>query len=53
LNTINTTTTTTNIIRIIKSRRIKSAENVECMGVKQSAYRALVGKPEERDHYED
>jgi hypothetical protein len=37
-----------NIIRMIKSRRIKWADNVERMGEKRNAYRILVGKPEGR-----
>jgi hypothetical protein len=34
------------IIRIIKSRRMRWAGHVACMGEKRSAYRLLVGKPE-------
>jgi hypothetical protein len=34
------------IIRIIKSRRIRWAGHVACMGEKRSAYRLLVGNPE-------
>jgi hypothetical protein len=37
-----------NIIRVIKSRRLRWAGNVERMGDRRGAYRALVGKPEER-----
>jgi hypothetical protein len=35
-----------NIIRMIKSRRIKWAGHVKCVGVKRSACRVLVGKSE-------
>jgi hypothetical protein len=39
-----------NIIRIIKSRRIRWAGHVARMGEKGKAYRILVGKQKERDH---
>jgi hypothetical protein len=35
-----------NIIRMIKSRRMRWAEHVARMGAKRNAYRILVGKPE-------
>jgi hypothetical protein len=35
-----------NIIRIIKSRRMRWAGHVARMGEKRNAYRTLVGKPE-------
>jgi hypothetical protein len=35
-----------NIIRVIKSRRMRWAENVARMGEKGNAYSILVGKPE-------
>jgi hypothetical protein len=35
-----------NIIRVIKSRRLRWAGHVACMGERRGAYRALVGKPE-------
>jgi hypothetical protein len=35
-----------NIIRIIKSKRMKWAGHVARMGEKRNAYRLLVGKPE-------
>ena len=35
-----------NIIWVIKSRRIRWAEQVACMGERRGAYRVLVGKPE-------
>jgi hypothetical protein len=38
------------IIRIIKSRRIRWADNVARMGEKRIAYRLLVGKPEGKNH---
>jgi hypothetical protein len=37
-----------NIIRVIKSRRMRWAGNVARMGVKGGAYRILVGRPEGR-----
>jgi hypothetical protein len=37
-----------NIIRVIKSRRLRWAGHVARMGERRGAYRALVGKPEER-----
>jgi hypothetical protein len=35
-----------NIIRMIKSRRMRWAEHVAPMRAKRNAYRVLVGKPE-------
>jgi hypothetical protein len=35
-----------NIIRVIKSRRMRWAEHVERMGQRRGAYRVLVWKPE-------
>jgi hypothetical protein len=35
-----------NIFQVIRSRRIRWAGNVACMGKKRGVYRALVGKPE-------
>jgi hypothetical protein len=35
-----------NIIRMMKSRRMRWIGNVACMGEKRNAYRVLVGKPE-------
>jgi hypothetical protein len=37
-----------NIIRVIKSRRLRWAEHVARMGERRGAYRALVGKREGR-----
>jgi hypothetical protein len=37
-----------NIIRIIKTRRVRWARHVARMGEKRNAYRFLVGKPEGR-----
>jgi hypothetical protein len=34
-----------NIIRVIKSRRMRWARHVACMGEKRGAYRILVGRP--------
>jgi hypothetical protein len=36
------------IIEVIKSRRLRWARHVACMGERRAAYRALVGKPEGR-----
>jgi hypothetical protein len=37
-----------NIIRVIKSRRLRWAGHVARMGERRGTYRALVGKPDER-----
>jgi hypothetical protein len=37
-----------NIIRVIKSRRMRWAGYVACMGEGRGAYRILVGRPEGR-----
>jgi hypothetical protein len=37
-----------NIIRVIKSRRLRWSGHVACMGERRRAYRVLVGKPEGR-----
>jgi hypothetical protein len=37
-----------NIIRVIKSRRMRWVGHVPCMGEKRGAYRILVGRPEGR-----
>jgi hypothetical protein len=37
-----------NIIRVIKLRRMRWAGHVASMGDRRSAYRFLVGRPEER-----
>jgi hypothetical protein len=34
------------IVRVIKSRRMRWAGNVACMGEMRNAYNILVGKPE-------
>jgi hypothetical protein len=39
-----------NIIRMIKSRRMRWAEHVARMGEKRNAYRVLAGKHKETDH---
>jgi hypothetical protein len=41
------------IIRQIKSRRIKWAGHVARMGVGRNVYRVLVGKPGGKDHLKD
>jgi len=35
-----------NIVQVIKSRRMRWAGHVACMGEEKGAYRVLVGKPE-------
>jgi hypothetical protein len=42
-----------NIIRVIKSRRMRWAGYVARMGEGKGAYRILVGRPEGRNHLED
>jgi len=37
-----------NIVRVIKSRRMRWAGHVACMGEDRGVYRVLVGKPEEK-----
>ena len=37
---------TPNIVRVIKSRRMRWAGHVVCMGERRGVYRVLVGKPE-------
>ena len=37
-----------NIVRVIKSRRMRWAGHVACMGEERAVYRVLVGKPEGR-----
>jgi len=37
-----------NIVRVIKSRRMRWAGHVACMGGGRGVYRVLVGKPEGR-----
>ena len=37
-----------NIVRVIKSRRMRWAGHVACMGKEKGVYRVLVGKPEGR-----
>jgi len=37
---------TLNIVRVIKSRRMRWAEHVVRMGEKRGVYRVLVGRPE-------
>jgi hypothetical protein len=45
--------TSPNIIRVIKSRRIRWAEHVARMGEMRNVYKILIGKPEGRNHSED
>jgi hypothetical protein len=37
-----------NIFRVIKSRRMRWAEHVACMGERKGVYRVLLGKPERK-----
>jgi len=37
-----------NTVRVIKSRRLRWAGDVACMGEERGVYRVLVGKPEEK-----
>jgi len=39
-----------NIVRVLKSRRMRWAGHVARMGDRRGIYRVLVGKHEERDH---
>lgn len=41
------------LITLIKSRKVRWAENVERMGKSGKVYKVFVGKPEGRDHSED
>ena len=43
----------TNIVRVIKSRRMRWTGHVARMGVEKGAYRVLVGNRRERDHWGD
>jgi len=38
-----------NIVRVIKSRRIRWVEHVARMGERRSVYRVLVGKPDGKE----
>ena len=42
-----------NIVRVIKSRRMRWAGHVARMGEERGAFRVLVGKPEGKDHWGD
>jgi hypothetical protein len=42
-----------NIVRVIKSRRIRWAGHVASMGEGRSVYRFWLGGPKARDHWED
>ena len=42
-----------NIVRVIKSRRMRWAEHVALIGGSTDAYRVLEGNLKERDHLED
>jgi hypothetical protein len=42
-----------NIVRVIKSRRMKRTGHMARMGVRRGVYRVLVGKPEGKNHLGD
>jgi hypothetical protein len=42
-----------NIVRVVKSRRMRWAEHVARVGEKRVVHRVLVGKPEGRGHWGD
>ena len=42
-----------NIVRVIKSRKMRLAGHVARMGLGRSVYRVLVGKPVEKSHLGD
>jgi hypothetical protein len=42
-----------NVVRVIKSRRMRWAGHVARMGEWTGVYRVLVGRPGARDHWED
>jgi hypothetical protein len=42
-----------NIVRVIKSRRMRWAGHVARMGEGRDIYRILVGRPEGKNHWED
>jgi hypothetical protein len=45
--------TSPNVIRVIKSRRMRWAGHLACRGEMRNAYRILVGKHERKGHSED
>jgi hypothetical protein len=42
-----------NIVRVIKSRRLRWTGHVARMGEGRDVYRVLIGSPKVRDHWED
>jgi hypothetical protein len=42
---VNNQYSSSNIVRVIKSRRMRCAGNVACMGERRGLYKVLVGKP--------
>jgi len=42
-----------NIVRVIKSRRMRWVGHVACMGEERGVYRVLLGKPERKNHWGD
>jgi hypothetical protein len=45
---LNGTHSSPNVVRVIKSRKIRWTGHVACMGERRGVYRVLVGKPEEK-----
>jgi len=45
--------TSPNIVRVKKSKRMRWAGHVACMGERRGLYRVLVGKPEGKNHLGD
>jgi hypothetical protein len=53
-NELNDLYSSRNIIQVIKSRTVRRAGNVACMGERRGVYRVvLVGKPDGTNHLED
>jgi hypothetical protein len=50
---INVLYSSPNIVRVIKSRRMRWARHVARMGEEREVYRVLVGKPEGKSHWGD
>jgi len=50
---LNDLSSSRNIVRVIKSRRMRWAGHVVRMDVERGVYRVLVGKPERKNHWGD
>ena len=50
---LNDLSSSLSIIHVIKSRRMRGAVIIACIGEGRNAYRVLVGKPEGKNHLED